>query len=68
MPSTIMSGVTADLKDRLHRHNAGQVPHTAKSVPWRLKTYIAFSDPDQAHAFERYLKTASGRAFSKKRL
>jgi hypothetical protein len=32
------------------------------------KTYVAFSDPVQAVAFERYLKSASGRTFAKKRL
>jgi len=36
--------------------------------PWRIKTCIAFSDEKQAHAFEQYLKTQSGRAFAKKRL
>jgi hypothetical protein len=33
-----------------------------------LKTYIAFSDEKRAVAFEKYLKSGSGRAFSKKRL
>ncbi len=61
-------GVTDDLKSRLARHNAGQVPHTSKYKPWRIKTYLAFSDEAQALAFERYLKTASGRGFAKKRL
>ena len=61
-------GVTTDLRARLQRHNAGQVTHTAKYAPWRLKTYIAFNDEQKAFAFERYLKSASGRAFSKKRL
>ena len=61
-------GVTDDLKMRLRRHNAGTVPHTSKHLPWRLKTYIAFNDAEQAFAFERYLKSASGRAFAKKRL
>jgi predicted GIY-YIG superfamily endonuclease len=61
-------GVTADLRARLHRHNAGQVPHTSKYAPWTIKTYIAFSDEKQAIAFEAYLKSASGRAFAKKRL
>ena len=61
-------GITDDLKARLQRHNTGQVPHTAKFGPWKLKTYIAFSDVNQARAFERYLKSASGRAFAKKRL
>lgn len=61
-------GVTADLKARLERHNAGAVSHTSKHVPWQIKTYLAFNDQAQAFAFEKYLKTASGRAFAKKRL
>lgn len=61
-------GCTADLKARLSRHNAGSVRHTSKYRPWRIKTYIAFADRAQAIRFEAYLKTASGRAFAKKRL
>ena len=61
-------GITNDLRARLAKHNAGEVPHTSKFKPWRLKTYIAFSDPAQALAFETYLKSGSGRAFAKKRL
>ncbi len=61
-------GIADDLKDRLKRHNAKQVPHTSKYGPWRIKTYVAFSDEKQAFAFEQYLKSASGRAFAKKRL
>ena len=61
-------GVTADLRARLKKHNAGQVPHTSKFAPWGLKTYVAFSDEGQAFAFEKYQKSASGRAFAKKRL
>jgi predicted GIY-YIG superfamily endonuclease len=61
-------GLTGDLKDRLRKHNAGGVTHTSKYLPWRLKTYVAFASAEQAAAFERYLRTASGRAFSKKRL
>ncbi|PZO83338.1 MAG: excinuclease ABC subunit C [Micavibrio aeruginosavorus] len=62
------TGITADLRQRLAMHNAGSVPHTSKYTPWELKTYIAFEDEKQAFAFEAYLKTASGRAFAKKRL
>jgi hypothetical protein len=40
----------------------------AKYKPWRLVTYLAFSDEAKAIAFEHYLKTASGRAFANKRL
>ncbi len=61
-------GVTSDLKRRLTEHNAGKSPHTAKYVPWRLVTYIAFSDETKARAFERYLKSGSGHAFANKRL
>lgn len=61
-------GVTDDLRERLARHNSGNVPHTSKYRPWLLKTYIAFSDEKAAFAFEKYLKTGSGRAFAKKRL
>ena len=61
-------GTTTDLKARLAMHNAGDVSHTSKYGPWQIKTYLAFEDTAQAFAFERYLKTASGRAFSKKRL
>ncbi len=61
-------GITDDLRARLAKHNAGEVPHTSKFSGWRLKTYIAFSDVKRAFGFERYLKSASGRAFSKKRL
>ena len=61
-------GITDDLRARLSKHNAGEVPHTSKFKPWRLKTYVAFSDTAQAVAFEKYLKSASGRAFAQKRL
>jgi putative endonuclease len=61
-------GVTGDLRSRLKKHNAGEVSHTSKYVPWTIKTYVAFSDEKQAVAFEKYLKSPSGRAFGKKRL
>jgi len=67
-PDRHYTGITDDLKTRLAKHNAGEVSHTSKYKPWKLKTYIAFSDEKVALAFERYLKSASGRAFAKKRL
>ena len=67
-PEHFYVGLTEDLRDRLRRHNAGAVPHTSKFRPWQIKTAVAFSHLDRAVAFERYLKTASGRAFAKKRL
>lgn len=61
-------GMTTDLRKRLAQHNAGQSAHTAKFKPWRLVTYIAFTDPDKAQTFEAYLKSGSGHAFARKRL
>ena len=67
-PGRYYVGITSDLRARLRKHNGGEVTHTSKYGPWEIKTYIAFSDEKQAFAFERYLKSASGRAFAKKRL
>jgi len=53
-------GITSDLKQRLQEHNAGKSAHTSKSRPWKLKTYIAFTDRAKAGAFERYLKFRFG--------
>jgi predicted GIY-YIG superfamily endonuclease len=61
-------GLTSDLKARLHKHNEGGSPHTAKVRPWKLVTYLAFSSRQQAADFESYLKSGSGRAFASKRL
>ena len=61
-------GSTNDLRTRLQKHNAGEVAHTSKYAPWNIKTYIAFNDDRKAFSFEKYLKSASGRAFAKKRL
>jgi putative endonuclease len=62
------TGITDDLKARLSKHNSGEVTHTAKYRPWRLKSYIAFANEARAFAFEKYLKSGSGRAFAKARL
>jgi len=60
-------GCTLDLAKRLKDHNQGKSAHTAKHRPWFIRTAIAFTNPKKAHAFERYLKSGSGRAFAKKR-
>ena len=61
-------GRTSDIKARLHAHNEGRSPHTAKFKPWQLVTYLTFSDETNAIEFEKYLKSGSGRAFAQKRL
>jgi predicted GIY-YIG superfamily endonuclease len=67
-PAHYYVGVTGDLRARMRRHNAGEVPHTAKYMPWTIQTYIAFADERRAIAFKKCLKSPSGRAFAKKRL
>jgi putative endonuclease len=62
------TGITDDLDARLSKHNSGGVTHTSQYRPWRIKSFVAFTDEYQAFAFEEYLKSASGRAFAKKRL
>jgi putative endonuclease len=68
VPDRYYIGFTEELEPRLNAHNSGQVPHTSKHRPWHIKTAIAFTDRQKALDFETYLKSPSGRAFSKKRL
>ncbi len=67
-PDKFYTGLTNDLKRRFAEHNQGKSVHSNKYAPWKIKTYIAFSDEQKAFEFERYLKTSSGRAFAIKRL
>lgn len=59
-------GYTTDLKKRLLDHNRGDSPHTANFIPWELTAYFAFREKESATAFEKYLKSGSGRAFAKR--
>ena len=65
-PRRYYTGVTSDVKTRLAWHNAGQNTHTARDRPWSLIVAIDFSTEPAALAFERYLKSGSGRAFAKR--
>jgi predicted GIY-YIG superfamily endonuclease len=67
-PERFYTGLCKDVEARLAAHNAGQSRHTSKFKPWRLISYHWFEKPETAAAFERYLKTGSGRAFAQKRL
>ncbi len=67
-PEQEYTGASENLQQRLADHNAGKSPHTAKFRPWTLLWYCAFPDKLPALAFEKYLKSHSGRAFAKKRL
>ncbi|MBL9181856.1 MAG: GIY-YIG nuclease family protein [Verrucomicrobiaceae bacterium] len=58
------TGLTDDLAARLAAHNDGKVSSTRKGRPWEIRVAVAFCDPVRAAAFERYLKSGSGRAFA----
>jgi putative endonuclease len=61
------TGCTEDLKERFQTHCNGYVPSTKPRLPVELIFYCAFKDKYKAFAFERYLKSGSGRAFMQKR-
>lgn len=56
------------MKDRIHRHNHGEVETTAKKLPVTIISYTAFLNKYKAFEFEKYLKSGSGRAFINKHL
>jgi putative endonuclease len=60
-------GITGNVIERLNSHNAGKSSHISKFRPWKLTLTMQFEDDSKARAFERYLKTGSGKAFARKR-
>ena len=66
-PAKIYIGKTTDLKTRLEQHNRGDGNYSKRYAPWRIGTYVVFSDEQLAASFEHYLKSGSGHAFLKKR-
>ena len=68
VPNEWYTGHTNDLRGRLRDHNAGRSVHTARAKPWKLVTYLGFSDEKRAVQFKKYLKSGSGRAFASKHL
>ena len=65
-PSRPYIGLTSDVPSRVADHNAGRCTHTARYRPWHLHVSIELPDEQRAVAFERYLKSGSGRAFAKR--
>jgi putative endonuclease len=51
---------------RLSWHNQGRSRHTSKYRPWKVIVSMEFCEERVAVAFERYLKSGSGRAFAKR--
>lgn len=59
-------GCSDNLKERIVRHQKGQVPATKDRLPIKLISYFAFSNKYTAFNFEKYLKSGSGRVFMRK--
>ncbi len=65
-PSETYIGFTTNIKKRLTKHNESGTTYTANFKPWKIKNIITFKEKDKALAFEKYLKSHSGRAFANK--
>lgn len=59
-------GVTSDVGERLHWHNNGPSGQTLMHRPWVVVLCVEFLDERTAIRFERYSKSGSGRAFTKR--
>ena len=63
-PDRFYTGLCCDVDARLRDRNAGKSRHTSKYKPWKLISFHYFERSETAAAFERYLKSGSGRAFA----
>ncbi len=61
-------GVTKDLKRRLTEHNNGNAQYSRTKRPYKLIWYSSFILKERSYLFEKYLKSSSGYAFTKKHL
>jgi putative endonuclease len=61
-------GSTADLKQRLEKHNASAVKSTKSGVPWKLIYYEAYREKLLARRSELFYKKSQGRRQIKKKL
>jgi len=61
-------GVTNNLRNRLKEHNKGKTKSNKSKTPYKIIWYCAFGNKSRAYEFEKYLKSSSGYAFTKKHL
>lgn len=62
------TGFTTDLKERILKHNAGEVESTKKRKPLKLVYWEGCLNQQDATAREKYLKTAWGKRYIRNRL
>ncbi|OGH69240.1 MAG: hypothetical protein A2754_04175 [Candidatus Magasanikbacteria bacterium RIFCSPHIGHO2_01_FULL_47_8] len=66
--NTLYTGLTSNIRKRMVEHNNGESRYTKTKMPWKLVWCSIFYEQHTAALFEKYLKTASGIAFIRKRL
>jgi len=62
----IYTGCSNNFDNRLNPHQAGKIKFTRARLPVSTLLTITFYDKYKTFAFEKYLKSGSGRAFSKR--
>jgi len=62
------TGFTENLKQRIKEHNWHLSKYSKNKAPFEIDWYCAFKNKKKALDFEKYLKSGSGFAFSRKRL
>jgi putative endonuclease len=67
-PAMLYIGYTIDMAHSLAVHNEGKAIYTNKYKPWELAWQCVFFDQAKALAFEKYLKTGSGKLFLAKHI
>jgi len=61
-------GYTSGLEKRFKEHNEGQNKSTKPYRPFEIDAYVAVKTEEIAKSLEKYFKTGSGIAFSRKRI
>ena len=61
-------GTTSDLRNRLKEHNGLETRSNKSKAPFKIAWYCGFGGKSHAYEFEKYLKSSSGHAFTRKHL
>ena len=61
-------GMTEDLGNRLKEHNSGKSKFTSAFLPWEIIYIEETKDFKEGRVREKYLKTAGGKNFMRKKL
>ena len=65
-PTRFYTGITSDVDARIDWHNRGPCGYSVDYRPWSLVVAMTFATERAARRFEKYLKSGSGRAFSRR--